>query len=91
LLIVDDYSRYTWIYFFEYKSETQQTVIDFAKEVERQFGQNILANRSDNDFEFKNYTLNDFLSEEGIRHQYSATYTPQQNGVARERTRLLWI
>jgi hypothetical protein len=31
LVIVDDYSRYTWVYFFEYNSETQQTIIDFAK------------------------------------------------------------
>jgi hypothetical protein len=46
LVIVDDYSRYTWVYFFEYKSETQQTVIDFAKEVERKYGQDILAIRS---------------------------------------------
>jgi transposase InsO family protein len=81
-VIVDDYSRYTWVYFFAYKSETQQTVIDFSKEVERQYGQNISAIRSDNGSEFKNYTLNGFLSDEGIQHQYSAAYTPQQNGVA---------
>jgi hypothetical protein len=74
LVIVDDYSRYTWVYFFEYKSETQQTVIDFAKEVEHQYGQNILAIRSDNGTKFNNYTLNGFLSDEGIRHQYSAAF-----------------
>jgi hypothetical protein len=68
LMIVDDYSRYIWVYFFEYKSETQQTVIDFAKEVECQYGQNILAIRSDNGTEFKNYTLNGFLSDEGIQN-----------------------
>jgi hypothetical protein len=89
LVIVDDYSRYTWVYFFKHKSETQQTVIDFAKEVERQHGQNILAIRSDNGSEFKNYTLNGFLSDEGIRHQYSAAYTPQQNGVAERKNRTL--
>jgi transposase InsO family protein len=88
-VIVDDYSRYTWVCFFEYKSESQQTIIDFAKEVERQFGQNILAIRSDNDSEFKNYTLNGFLSDEGIRYQYSAAYTPQQNGVAERKNRTL--
>jgi transposase InsO family protein len=65
-VIVDDYSRYTWVYFFKHKSETQQTIIDFAKEVEHQHGQNILAIRSDNGSEFKNYTLNGFLSDEGI-------------------------
>ncbi|KAK1646900.1 hypothetical protein QYE76_064705, partial [Lolium multiflorum] len=45
--------------------------------------------RSDNGSEFKNYTLNDFLSDEGIRHQYSAAYTPQQNGVAERKNRTL--
>jgi hypothetical protein len=75
--------------FFKHKSETQQTIIDFAKEVERQNGQNILAIRSDNGSEFKNYTLNEFLSDEGIHHQYSAAYTPQQNGVAERKNRTL--
>jgi transposase InsO family protein len=77
------------VYFFRSKSETQQTIIDFAKEVEHQHGQTILAIRCDNGFEFKNYTLNDFLSEEGIRHQYSAAYYPQQNGVAERKNQTL--
>jgi transposase InsO family protein len=38
--------------------------------------------RSDNITEFKNYSLNEFLSDAGIKHQYSAAYTLQQNGVA---------
>jgi hypothetical protein len=45
--------------------------------------------RSDNGTEFKNYTLNDFLSDEGIHHQYSTPYTPQQNGVAERKNRTL--
>src|SRR4051812_25872833 len=48
LVIVDDYSRYTWVYFFKLKSETQQTVIDFANDVQRQHNVPILAIRSDN-------------------------------------------
>jgi hypothetical protein len=43
----------------------------------------------DNGTESKNYTLNDFLSDEGIRHQYSSPYTPQQNGVAERKNRTL--
>jgi hypothetical protein len=42
LVIVDDYSRYTWVDFFKYKHETQQTVKDFTNEVQRQYGQDIL-------------------------------------------------
>ncbi|KAK1692301.1 hypothetical protein QYE76_008998 [Lolium multiflorum] len=88
LVIVDDYSRYTWVYFLKTKDETQQIFIDFATEV-RQHNLLIMAIRSDNGSEFKNYTLNDFLSDEGIRHQYSAAYTPQQNGVAERKNRTL--
>ena len=77
LVIVDDYSRYTWVYFFKRKSETQQTIIDFANEAQRQHNAKILTIRSDNGTEFKNYTLDEFLSDEGIKHQYSAPYTPQ--------------
>jgi hypothetical protein len=89
LVIVDDYSRFTWVYFFKSMSETQQAFIDFSIEVQRQHNVPILAIRSDNGSEFKNYTLNEFLSEEGIRHQYSATYTPQENGAAERKNRNL--
>ena len=89
LVIVDDYSRYTWVYFFKKKSETQQTVIEFANEAQRQHNSKILAIRSDNGTEFKNYTLDEFLGDEGIKHQYSAAYTPQQNGVAERKNRTL--
>jgi len=45
--------------------------------------------RSDNGNKFKNYTLDEFLSDEGIKHQYSVAYTPQQNGVAERKNRTL--
>jgi transposase InsO family protein len=90
-VIADDYSRYTWVYFFKHKHATQQTVQDFTNEVQHQYGENILMIRSDNGTEFKNYTLNDFLSNQGIRHQYSTPYTPQQKGVAKRKNRLSWI
>jgi hypothetical protein len=38
---IDGYSRYAWVYFFRAKSDTQQTIIDFAKELERQHEQTI--------------------------------------------------
>jgi transposase InsO family protein len=88
-VIIDDYSRYTWVYFFKNKHEIQQTVQDFTNEVQHQYGQNILMIRSDNGTEFMNYTLNDFLSNEGICHQYSTPYTTQQNGVAEQKNRTL--
>jgi transposase InsO family protein len=39
--------------------------------------------------EFKNYSLNEFLSDAGIKHQYFAAYTPQENGVSERKNRTL--
>ncbi|KAK1667728.1 hypothetical protein QYE76_055887 [Lolium multiflorum] len=68
LVIVDDYSRYCWVFFFKQKSETQRTMMEFANQVQRKFNAKVIAIRSDNGTEFKNYTLDDFLGEEGIQH-----------------------
>ncbi|KAK1627194.1 hypothetical protein QYE76_001509 [Lolium multiflorum] len=64
-------------------------MMEFANKAQRKFDTKILAIRSDNGTEFKNYTLDDFLGEEGIQHQYSTPYTPQQNGVAERKNRTL--
>ena len=48
-----------------------------------------MAIQSDNGTEFKNYTMDELLSDEGIKHQYSAAYTPQQNGVVERKNRTL--
>ncbi|KAK1693594.1 hypothetical protein QYE76_010291 [Lolium multiflorum] len=64
-------------------------MMEFANQVQRKYDNKILAIRSNNGTEFKNYTLDDFLGEEGIQHQYSMPYTPQQNGVAERKNRTL--
>ena len=89
LVIVDDYSRFTWVYFFKRKSETQQTVIEFSNEAQCQHTAKILSIRSDTGTEFKNYILDEFIGDEGIKHQYSAAYTPQQNGLAERMNKTL--
>src|SRR3954463_3976393 len=89
LAIIDDYSRYTWVFFLKSKDETKATFIDFSKQAQRKYNMAILAIRSDNGSEFKNYTLEEFLSDEGIEHQYSAPYTPPQNGVAERKNRTI--
>ena len=68
LVIVDDYSRYTWVFFLKSKDEMKATFIDFAKQSQRKFNKEILAIRSDSGSEFKNYTLEEFLSDEEIEH-----------------------
>jgi hypothetical protein len=81
LVIVDDYSRYTWVFLLKSKDETHKFFTKFAKQPERTFEEVIKTIRTDNGSKFKNYAMDDFTGEEGINHEFSAPYTPQQNGV----------
>jgi transposase InsO family protein len=45
--------------------------------------------RSDNGTEFKNSQIEGFLEKEGIKHEFSSPYTPQQNGVVERKNRTL--
>ena len=89
LVIVDDYSKYTWVLFLHSKDETPQMVIDHVKLIELDSKCPVRAIRSDNGTEFKNAVLNDFCADKGITRQYSAPRTPQQNGVVERKNRTL--
>ncbi|KAI3729553.1 hypothetical protein L6452_18214 [Arctium lappa] len=89
LVIVDDYSRFTWVYFLRTKDETSGLIKSFILRIENQTNQKEKVIRSDNGTEFKNLDLNTFCEEKGIERQYSAPRTPQQNGVAERRNRTL--
>jgi transposase InsO family protein len=67
---------------FQDKSETQEVLKKFLRRAQNEFDAKVKKIRSDNGTEFKNTQVEDFLDEEGIKHEFLATYTPQQNGVA---------
>src|SRR3954463_5372690 len=89
LVIVDDFSCYTWVHFLTFKSKTQAVFKRFAKRVMNNYSQKIKHIRSDNGTEFKNTGVQEFLDETGITHEFSAPYTPQQNGVIERKNRTL--
>jgi hypothetical protein len=89
LVIVDDYSRFTWVFFLQEKSQTQETLKGFLRRDQNKFGLRIKKIRSDNGTEFKNSQIGGFLEEEGIKHEFSSPYTPQQNGVVERKNRTL--
>jgi transposase InsO family protein len=82
LIIVDDYSRFTWVFFLQDKSKTQEVLKKFLRRAQNEFDAKVKNIRSDNDTEFRNTQVEDFLDEEDINHEFLALYTPQQNGVA---------
>jgi hypothetical protein len=59
------------------------------RQAQNEFGLKIKKIRSDNGTEFKNSQIEGFLEDEGIKHEFSSPYTPQQNGVVERKNRTL--
>jgi hypothetical protein len=77
------------VFFLQEKSHTQETLKGFLRRAQNEFGLRIKKIRSDNGTEFKNSQIEGFLEEEGIKHEFSSPYTPQQNGVVERKNRTL--
>ena len=89
LVIIDDYSYFTWVFFLHDKCQVQEKVKIFVRRAQKKFGLPINKVRSDNRTEFKNTLVEEFLDEEGIKHEFSTIYTPQQNGVVERKNHTL--
>ncbi|GJT00568.1 retrovirus-related pol polyprotein from transposon TNT 1-94 [Tanacetum coccineum] len=89
LVIVDDYSRFTWVKFLRSKDETPAVVIKFLKQIQVGLNKIVRFIRTDNGTEFVNKTLYDHYEKVGIFHQKTVPRTPQQNGVVERRNRTL--
>ncbi|GJR51375.1 retrovirus-related pol polyprotein from transposon TNT 1-94 [Tanacetum coccineum] len=89
LVIVDDYSRYTWTLFLRSKDETPEVLKDFLTMIQRNLQAQVITVRTDRGTEFLNKTLHAYFKEEGIEHQTSTARTPEQNGVVERRNRTL--
>ncbi|KAJ9536611.1 hypothetical protein OSB04_un000212 [Centaurea solstitialis] len=89
LVIVDDFSRYTWTKFLKSKDETSSLIINFIKAVQVQLNLPVQTVRTDNGTEFKNIILKTFYNTFGITQTFSAARTPEQNGVVERRNRTL--
>jgi hypothetical protein len=74
-VIVDDYTRYTWVFFLVDKSDVFATFKSFVKGIHNKFETTIKRVRSDNDSELKNTRIDELCDEFRIRHQFLAKYT----------------
>nr|GFA62447.1 retrovirus-related Pol polyprotein from transposon TNT 1-94 [Tanacetum cinerariifolium] len=89
LVVVDDYSRYTWAFFLHSKDEASEVTISFIKKTQVNLQLQVQRVQTDNGTEFKNKTLAKLFDEVCITQQFSAARTPQQNGVVERRNRTL--
>lgn len=89
LVIIDDYSRFTWVFFLYSKDEAAEIIKFFILQVEKQYSLSVKVIRSDNGTEFRNKTLDEFCLSKGIVRQFSIPRTPEQNGVVERKNRTL--
>jgi transposase InsO family protein len=92
IVIVDDFTRFTWVRQLNRKDDAAQAIKDFTMWAETQHQQNgytLRVIRSDNGGEFVNNALSSWFKERGTDHQLTVPYTPQQNGVAERMNRTL--
>nr|GEU35140.1 hypothetical protein [Tanacetum cinerariifolium] len=89
LVIVDDYSRLTWVKFLSSKDETLNFIIKFLKMIQVRLKVPVHRIQAENGTEFVNQTLRDYYEEVGISHETLVARSPQQNGVVERRNRTL--
>lgn len=82
MVVVDDFSRYSWVYFLENKNEALTYFMQFKMMVEKEFNSVLKCLRTDNGGEFLSQEFSRFCEEHGIKRQFTCPNTPQQNGVA---------
>ena len=88
-VMVDDYTRYTWVFFLVDKSDVFATFKSFVKGIHNKFETTIKRVRIDKGSEFKNPKINELCDDFRIRHQFSTKYTPQSNGLIERKNRTL--
>ena len=89
MVVVDDFSRYFWVEFLREKSEACDKMERLCKRLQNEKGVLIVKIRSDHGKEFENAKFEAFCSEHGIKKEFLAPKTPQQNGVVERKNRVI--
>ncbi|GJU48325.1 retrovirus-related pol polyprotein from transposon TNT 1-94 [Tanacetum coccineum] len=89
LVIVDDYSRFTWVKCLRSKNEAPNFIIKFIKMIQVRLKVPVRRIRTDNGTEFVNQTLCEYYKKVDISHETSVAHSPQQNSVVERRNRPL--
>ena len=85
MVIVDDFSRYTWVEFLREKSEACEKLEILCKRPQNEKGVPIVKMRSDHGKEFENARFESFCEKNGIKKEFSAPKTPKKKGWLRGR------
>jgi len=89
IVIVDDYSRYTWVFFLNDKADTYDIMKKFLTRAENEFDLKVKKVRSDNGSEFRNIRVEELCDDKGSKNEFSSKYTPEKNGLIERKNRIL--
>jgi transposase InsO family protein len=89
LVIVGDYSHYSWVFFLESKDEVFEHFQSLTLRLNSEYPNCLKAIHSDNETEFRNAYFDEFCLEHGIDQQFSTPHVPQQNGVMERKNHTL--
>jgi hypothetical protein len=89
LVIVDDFSRYTWAIPIREKSNAFDIAQHLFKKIQVEQNCQIVRIRSDHGREFENSKFEEFCHSYGIKQEFSSPITPQQNGVVERKNRVI--
>nr|GEU88339.1 hypothetical protein [Tanacetum cinerariifolium] len=89
LVVTNDFSRFTWVFFLATTDKTSRILKSFITEIENLVDKKVKIIKCKNGTKFKNRVMNEFCEEKGFTWEYSVARTPQQNRVAERRNRTL--
>lgn len=89
ITFIDDLSRYSFVYLLRNKSEAFDKFVHYKNFVEKQTNHKIKILRSDRGGEYMSDEFKNFCTKEGIKKEFTTSYTPQQNGVSERKNRTL--
>jgi len=85
----DDATGYRYVYFMKHKADVYECFKEVEREIANKCDRKIRVLRSDNGREYCNGKMNKYLSALGIRHERTASYTPEQNGKSERDNRTI--
>jgi transposase InsO family protein len=87
MLIINDYSRITWVSFLKEKAEAFEMFKKFKALTKNQIGKRLKIVRSNRGGDFMSSDFKEFYDKHGIKREYTIPRTPQQNGVVERQKR----
>ena len=88
-MVVDDFTRYTWVVLLKDKAKAPEKMIHLCKKLQVEKDTVIAKIKSDHGREFENTKLATFCNDQGTHQEFSSPKTPQQNGIVERKNRVV--